>query len=98
VDERKSQMPLQDEGGPLGSETVLPAAIDRRWPADGANIASSRQVDDVRRHIHDTITFCGDPATVREGFAIALDVLEAYADLLPSDALVPTTGHTRKGD
>jgi hypothetical protein len=96
VDERKSQIPVLDEGGPLGSETVLPAAIDRGRPADGATL--SRQADDVRRHLHDTITFCGDPATVRERFAIALDALEAYADLPPGDALVPTIGKTRKGD
>ena len=97
MDEQKSQIPLQDEGGPLGSDTVLPAAIDRRCPADGANIGSSRQADDVRP-IHDTITFCGDPATVHEGFAIALDVLEAYAEWLPSDPLMPTIGKNRRED
>ena len=29
----------------------------------------------------DTVTYCGDPDRVSEGFAIALDILDAYASL-----------------
>jgi hypothetical protein len=101
VDERKSQIPMRDECGPIGSEMVLPTRNDRGLSdsiAGAATIASSRQADDTHGHAHDTITFCGDSARVCEGFAIALDVLESYADLLASDAPMPTIGHNRKGD
>jgi len=35
----------------------------------------------------DTVTYCGDPATVREGFMVALDALDACSELLGEDAI-----------
>jgi hypothetical protein len=82
VDEPKSRKSRRNEGGPVHSGPVVDDARSNGVAKDALSAPRDQGHHQSRDPATDTVTFCGNPARVREGFALALGALEACSDLL----------------